>query len=153
MPSPGLDFEAIHLMKFKIKIKSIAKSPAGRNIFQRLSRAELEIQKLTESNFHFLASFVEALTSLKGVIGQMCLGDQLTFFVEASKTSCQQIMHHHICSVLVKPIFKCISNMSCNCTHTFKSTWLLAYLVSKAILMCLPLHRHGKLGALFSTGN
>ena len=35
--SPGLDFMAVHLMKFKIKIKSIAKSSAGRTIFQRLS--------------------------------------------------------------------------------------------------------------------
>ena len=35
--SPGLDFEAIHLMKFKIQIKSIAKSSAGRTFFQRLS--------------------------------------------------------------------------------------------------------------------
>ena len=32
--SPGLDFTAVHLMKFKIKIKSIAKSSAGRTIFQ-----------------------------------------------------------------------------------------------------------------------
>ena len=32
--SPGLDFEAVHLMKFKIQIKSIAKSPTGRTIFQ-----------------------------------------------------------------------------------------------------------------------
>ena len=35
--SPGLDFMAVHLMKFKIQIKSIAKSSAGRTIFQRLS--------------------------------------------------------------------------------------------------------------------
>ena len=32
--SPGLDFEAVHLMKFKIQIKSIAKSSTGRTIFQ-----------------------------------------------------------------------------------------------------------------------
>ena len=34
--SPGLDFMAVHLMKFKIQIKSIAKSSAGRKIFQWL---------------------------------------------------------------------------------------------------------------------
>ena len=34
--SSGLDFMAVHLMKFKIPIKSIAKSSAGRRIFQWL---------------------------------------------------------------------------------------------------------------------
>ena len=32
--SPGLNFTAVHLMKFKIQIKSIAKSSTGRTIFQ-----------------------------------------------------------------------------------------------------------------------
>ena len=32
--SPGLDFMAVHLMKFKIQIKSIAKGSTGRTIFQ-----------------------------------------------------------------------------------------------------------------------
>ena len=34
--SPGLDFTAVHPMKFKVQIKGVAKSSAGRTIFQLL---------------------------------------------------------------------------------------------------------------------